>query len=117
MCDGEDRILREHREYIGPATNNEAEFRAILRGLSLAARFTQGSVVVTSDSELVVRQLTGAYAIREPRLEELAARVGEEARAFRSVEFRHRPRMSGRLARADALANEALDRIGKEKSR
>jgi len=112
LCDAEDRILREHREYVGIATNNEAEYRAVLRGLGLAASFAPARVVVTSDSELVVNQLNGRYQIREERLAQLAEAVREQARTFPSVEYQHRPRMTGRLARTDALANEALDRAG-----
>ena len=115
VCDEEDRILREHREYLGEATNNEAEYRAILRGLSLAASHTDDRIVVTSDSEVVVRQLTGTYRIREERLAGLADEIRKREGAFRSVEYRHAPRMTGRLARADALANEALDRLGTRK--
>lgn len=110
VCDGEDRILREHREYLGVATNNEAEYRAVLRGLALAATVTNANVVLTTDSALVVNQLNGRYRIEEDRLAQLAAAVRDRARAFASVEYHHRPRMTGRLARADALANEALDR-------
>lgn len=111
VCDGEDRIVREHREYLGIATNNEAEYRAVLRGLTLAAGVSKGRVLLTSDSELVVNQLSGKYRVQDERLARLAEAVRDQARAFASVEYRHRPRMTGRLARADALANEALDRM------
>jgi ribonuclease HI len=110
VCDADDRILRSHREFLGEATNNEAEYRAILRGLRLAATYTEVEVELTTDSELAVRQLTGRYRIRGENLKELAAAVREAEGGFARVVFRHAPRMTGRLALADRLANEALDR-------
>ena len=112
VCDKDDRILRRHREFLGEATNNEAEYRAILRGLKLAAAFTEGEVKLTCDSQLAVRQLAGAYRIRERRLSELVDAIREAEGGFARVTYRHAPRMTGRLALADRLANEALDRRG-----
>ena len=110
VCDADDRILRRHREFLGEATNNEAEYRAILRGLKLAASFTEGEVELKCDSQLAVRQLAGAYRIRERRLSELVDAIREVEGSFARVTYRHAPRMTGRLALADRLANEALDR-------
>lgn len=110
VCDASDRILRRHKEFLGDATNNEAEYRAILRALKLAAAYTEGEVELTSDSELAVRQLTGAYKVRRRNLEALVVAVREAERNFTKVVYRHAPRMTGRLALADRLANEALDR-------
>jgi len=112
VCDAGDRILRRHREFLGEATNNEAEYRAILRGLKLAARHTKGEVELTCDSQLAVRQLTGAYRVRSRDLQELVFAVREAERSFTRVVYRHAPRMTGRLALADRLANEVLDRRG-----
>jgi ribonuclease HI len=112
VCDKDDRILRRHREFLGEATNNEAEYRAILRGLKLAAAFTEGEVELTCDSQLAVRQLAGTYRIRERRLSELVDAIREAGGGFARVTYRHAPRMTGRLALADRLANEALDRRG-----
>jgi ribonuclease HI len=110
VCDAEDRVLRRHKEYLGEATNNEAEYRAILRALRLATAYTEGEVELTSDSELAVRQLTGRYKVRQRNLQELLVSVREAERNFTRVVYRHAPRMTGRLALADRLANEALDR-------
>lgn len=109
LCDRDDRVLSTHKEYLGAATNNEAEYTAVLRALELAAGLTRGEVVLTSDSELVVRQLRGAYAVREARLAALVARVREREAPFRRVRYVHRPRLTGHLALADRLVNEALD--------
>ncbi len=117
LCDADDRVLREHREYIGEATNNEAEYRALIRGLKLAARHTRGEVRCVSDSQLLVRQMVGEYRVRDEGLRELHDIARAEAAAFERVSFEHRPRLTGRLARADELVNEALDRAVPRKRR
>jgi len=110
LCDVDDHVLREHREFIGEATNNEAEYRALIRGLRLAARHTREEVRCISDSQLLVRQMMGEYRVRDDRLRELFALAQAGTRGFEKVSFEHRPRLTGRLARADELVNEALDR-------
>jgi ribonuclease HI len=109
LCDSFENILMEHRETIGRATNNEAEYKALIRGLDLAARYTRQEVVCHLDSELVVSQLNGTYRIREPRLEKLASAVSRKASKFREVTFNQVPRGHRKLRRADELVNLALD--------
>lgn len=110
VCDGADQILREVAERLDNATNNEAEYRALIRGLELAGEYTRETVVCVLDSELVVRQMTGRYRVREPRMAALHALAKERAGAFAKVTYDHRPRMTGLLGRADELVNQALDR-------
>ncbi|MGQ0797229.1 MAG: ribonuclease HI family protein [Methanobacteriota archaeon] len=112
LCDDRDRVLLERKEYIGKATNNEAEYRAIIAGLSLAARATRTDVRVHSDRELVVRHLTGAYRLRSGTLRPLYKRAKEKEKAFRKVTYEHLPRLTSWLRRADKLVNEALDDAG-----
>jgi len=112
VCDADETVLREHKEHIGQATNNEAEYRAIIAGLDLASNFTRKEIVCTTDSELVVRHLAGSYRLKSDRMRALFSRVREEEGSFERVSFRHRPRLTGHLRRADELANEALDEAG-----
>lgn len=112
VCDEEDNVLREQKQHIGEATNNEAEYRAIIAGLDLAAGFPRTEVVCTTDSELVVRQLTGVYRLKNARMLALFFEVKEKERMFERVSYRHRLRLTGHLKRADGLANEALDEAG-----
>ncbi|MBI4021635.1 MAG: ribonuclease HI family protein [Candidatus Aenigmarchaeota archaeon] len=109
IADG-DRIILEHKERIGRATNNQAEYRALLKALELARRYGS-SVVCTMDSELVVRQVTGAYRIRDPGLKKLHAELKERERSFGSIAYRHVVRTHPMIRRADALVNRALDEI------
>ncbi len=112
LCDENDVLLQEHKERIGDATNNEAEYRALIKGLDLALAHTRGEVHCILDSELVVRQLNDVYRVRDPRMMDLFHQVKDRERMFAKVHYRHRPRLAGRLERADALANEALDEAG-----
>jgi ribonuclease HI len=100
------------KEYIGETTNNQAEYKALIRALEEAASRAAESVTCYLDSELVVKQLTGVYKIKEAGLQELAMQAIKLKNKFQSVEFKHVRREQN--ARADALVNEALDE--KEKS-
>jgi len=95
---------------IGRATNNVAEYRAVIEGMKLARDLGVRELTVCVDSELVMKQLTGAYRIRSRDLEPLAREVAAEARHFSKCAFEHVKREENR--EADRLANEALNRPG-----
>jgi ribonuclease HI len=99
--------IREIGEVIGPTTNNVAEYRALLRGLREAAALGARSVRIQSDSELVVRQLSGQYQVRSEALAPLHREARARMREFEQVDVVHVPREDNRGA--DALANLALD--------
>jgi len=99
-------LLADSR-YLGQATNNVAEYEGLLLGLRLAADLKAAEIEVRSDSELLVRQMTGQYRVRNAGLKRLYGRVTEALRAFSGVEIRHIPRQQN--AEADGLLNKALD--------
>ncbi|HHY93182.1 MAG TPA: ribonuclease HI family protein [Firmicutes bacterium] len=99
--------LAELGEYIGETTNNVAEYRALLRALEEARRLGADSVAIRADSELLVRQVSGRYRVRHPNLVPLYAAVLAALREFSTFSITHVPRAEN--ARADALANWALD--------
>ncbi len=101
------RELHAVSREIGVATNNEAEYRAAIAGLEAALALGADRVELRMDSELCVRQLSGRYRVRNPRLQELHARVELLRRQFRAFGVHHVPREQNR--RADWLANAALD--------
>ena len=109
MEDEEGRVLLEIARTIGRATNNVAEYHAILTGLKAALELGADAVEVRTDSELVGRQLQGTYRVRSPALKPLHDRVKRLLTAFREVKIRTVPREEN--ARADRLANKALDRV------
>jgi queuosine biosynthesis protein QueD len=93
--------------YLGIATNNVAEYEAVLEGLRAALELGLRSLDVRLDSELVVRQLSGRYKVKDEKLKPLHRAAVELIDAFEAVEIVHVPRE--RNEHADALANEAID--------
>jgi ribonuclease HI len=99
-------VDRIHR-YIGEATNNVAEYLALLAGLDRAQELGYRDVEVLSDSELLVRQLEGRYQVRHPKLRPLFEAARERIAGFEQFHIRHVPRAEN--AEADALANRGID--------
>lgn len=97
----------EHQEYIGEATNNQAEYRALLAGLIRAQTERVTKIKCFLDSELVVRQLNGQYRVKNPELQELVLQVKKIAGQFQEVSYTHVPRAEN--AQADQLVNTAID--------
>ncbi|MFZ0092109.1 MAG: ribonuclease HI family protein [Solirubrobacteraceae bacterium] len=100
-------VLDELAEPIGVATNNVAEYRALLRGLERAAALGAREVELVNDSELVARQITGAYKVKHPAMKPLHAQAMSALRGFDAWTIRSVPRAQN--ARADTLVNHALD--------
>jgi ribonuclease HI len=101
-------VLAEEGEYIGEATNNVAEYRAVLLGLRLARELGAAEVEVVNDSELVARQIGGAYKVKHPGLRPLFVETMAALRDFDRWSVRNVRREANE--RADELVNEALDR-------
>jgi ribonuclease HI len=100
-------VLDETAETIGVATNNVAEYRALLKGLERARALGATDVQLVNDSELVAKQLTGAYKVKHPAMKPLFLEALGALRAFESWSIRSVPRAQN--AAADALVNQALD--------
>lgn len=105
--DPEGRIIDEHGERIGEATNNVAEYRALIRGIQRAAELGATELELVGDSELVVRQVEGRYKVKKPGLKPLHAEAKEALSAFDTWSIRHVRREMN--AEADRLVNEVLD--------
>jgi len=103
--DGE--VLDEVAETIGVATNNVAEYRALLRGVQRAQALGATEVEIVNDSELVAKQLTGAYKVKHAAMKPLYAEAITALRQFDAWRVRSVPRAEN--ARADELVNQALD--------
>ena len=99
--------LAERKLYIGEATNNVAEYRALLLGLELARDLGAEEVEVVNDSELVARQIGGEYKVKHAGLKPLFTESMEALRGFHR--WAVRPVRREQNARADELVNEALD--------
>jgi ribonuclease HI len=112
--DGAGKELKLIGEFVGQGTNNQAEYKALLKGLREAAILGGTDLTCYLDSELVVKQLTGLYKIKEAGLQVLAAEVLKLTGKFSKIEFRHVRREKN--ARADKLVNLALDKQAEKKS-
>ena len=99
--------LAERKLYIGEATNNVAEYRALLLGLELARDLGADEVEVINDSELIARQIGGEYRVKHAGLKPLFAQATSELRGFDRWAVRSVRREQN--SRADELVNEALD--------
>ncbi len=100
-------VLREVGTFLGVATNNIAEWTALLEGLQAAVELGVDELAVRMDSELVVKQLAGTYRVKHPGLIPLHARAKALLRKFARVDVRHVPRKQN--AAADAVVNQVLD--------
>jgi ribonuclease HI len=100
-------MLAAHGEAIGVATNNVAEYRALVEGLRKAVELGVDEVEVVSDSELLVKQMRGEYRVKNSALVELSLEAASLARKLGSVRYTAVRREHNDLA--DRLVNEALD--------
>jgi len=100
-------VLEERGERIGKATNNVAEYRALLLGIERAAAFGASEVELVGDSELIVRQVKGEYKVKDAGLRKLHAEVKSALSPFERWSIRHVRREHNR--EADRLVNNALD--------
>ncbi|HEX6261273.1 MAG TPA: ribonuclease HI family protein [Actinomycetota bacterium] len=107
LTDPSGRTVATLAQGVGVATNNQAEYRAVIEGLRLATERGAKRVLVRSDSKLLVEQLAGRFRVKNPTLQRLHEEVRALVRTFDRVDFEHVRREEN--AEADALANEGVD--------
>lgn len=107
ISDPEGTLVEELAEPIGPASNNVAEYRALLRGLERAGELGASELEIIGDSELIARQVNGVYKVKHPAMKPLYEQAVAALRGFDRWRIRTVPRAQN--ARADALVNAALD--------
>lgn len=110
ISDGSGNILETYKEYIGEATNNVAEYQALITGLKRAKKYIPAEIECRLDSELVVKQAKGEYKTKDPKMKILLGEI-RELIFFQNITFVHIPREKNKLA--DQLVNEAIDAVGK----
>ncbi|MFA6454254.1 MAG: ribonuclease HI family protein [Patescibacteria group bacterium] len=101
----------EISEYIGEATNNQAEYKALVAGLAKAKELGALELEVFLDSELVVKQLNREYRVKDKQLAPLFVQAYNISLGFKKIVFKHIRREKNELA--DKLVNQALDKAGK----
>ena len=107
LRDGSGKVLEEVGETIGEATNNVAEYKALLRGIELAAAHGASELELIGDSELVVRQVEGRYKVKNAGIKPLHEEVKRALSNFDTWSIGHVRRAEN--ADADRLVNQALD--------
>jgi len=102
----DNKIIKRESKFIGVATNNEAEYNAIILALTM---IKAKEIEVVSDSELVIKQITGEYKIKQPHLRELNDKV-QDLISKRKIKFSNAPRENKFISLADELVNIELDK-------
>ncbi len=104
--DEEGKIIKEYSEYIGETTNNQAEYRALIKALELVQAYSSKEIECYLDSELVVKQLNKEYRVKNEEVKKLYAKVLDSI-IFKNISFHHVPREKNKLA--DRLVNKAIN--------
>ena len=107
IYDTNKKVLAEISEYIGEATNNQAEYRAVIAAIEKAKEIKADELLFYLDSELVVRQLNGEYRVKNKELAPLFVKIYNASLDFKKVSYSHIPREMNK--EADKLVNKALD--------
>lgn len=108
ILDEDGERVEGHAGHIGHATNNVAEYRALIEALNLAVERKAEDVEIFADSELVVRQIQGIYRVKNPSLKPLYAEAVRLITALKAFRIVHVPRAQNK--HADRLVNVALNR-------
>lgn len=106
--DGDGQVVGKVARYMGTATNNQAEYSALIEGLKAAIELGADRVEIYADSELVVKQINGLYRVKNPDLQERHAEARALLSKFGGHLVKYIPREKNK--EADALANEAIDK-------
>ena len=111
------QVLAANSRYLGLRTNNQAEYEALIAALQFAATVNAEEVTCHLDSELVAKQLTGKYTVKNSELRKLWRKIQELNRGFKNVRFISVPRTNIQIQKADALVNKALDEFSQYSGR
>lgn len=109
LVDPGGHVVAEAMRYLGPGTNNVAEYTALIIGLEEAWRHDVEDLEIRMDSKLVVEQMNGKWRVRDAKLRPLADRARALLARFAKWKLRHIPRDQNALA--DLLANRAIDEV------
>ena len=109
ILSSEGEVLMTNSRFIGSHTNNQAEYEALIAALESAIERHAEEVICHLDSELVTKQITGEYRVKNSELRKLWNKVQELIRRFKKVSFISVPRTNIHIQKADALVNAALE--------
>ena len=103
------QVIKTDSRFIGKATNNQAEYNALIAALEFAETIKAQEVICHLDSELVTKQVNGEYSVKSLELQKLWRTVHELKGCFKKISFVNLPRSNPYISRADALVNKTLD--------
>ena len=104
------KVIHEHAEFLGVHTNNYAEYRGLIAGISKVLDLGADEAEFVMDSQLVIRQMTGEYKVKSPDMKVLHDDAAALASMIPNVRFRNVRRSEEYIPRADALLNAEMDR-------
>jgi len=107
-----DSIIHQESGYLGTATNNTAEYKAIINALKAAEKFHKGHIQIFSDSNLIIQQINRKWKINYPHLSKLCIEVYQLCEKYEKVEFFHVSRNNRYIQECDKLCNSQLDKEG-----
>ena len=113
ITDPSGKIVKNVEKFIGNATNNVAEYTALVFGLEEARNMGAKELIINTDSELLAKQLGGEYKVKSPALKKLYSKAMEILHSFHEVQVNNIPREENKGA--DKLANIAIDSAGKKR--
>jgi len=109
LANEDGKVLKQTARFLGEGTNNEAEYRGLIAGLSLALEIGADEVEVVMDSQLVVHHVDGSYRLKAEHLRPLLEEARTLMKRFRSAKVVFRGRENPMTSRADELVNQELD--------
>ncbi len=109
ILDKNNKIILTHKEFLGIGTNNQAEYKALIKAFGLIKKFSAKNVHFFSDSELMVKQLNGKYKVNSINVKPLYEKAKSLASEYESIEFNNVRRSNEFISIADSLVNSALD--------
>lgn len=113
IFDSRGRCVEQNGKYIGPHTNNEAEYEALIWAIDRTEKRTRGRVKFHSDSELMVHQVNGVYQVKKDHLRGYVDAIKHAIGGFESFKLVYVPRENPRIVLVDGIVNEVLDDEGK----
>ena len=105
----DNKVMHEHSDVIGHATNNIAEYTALIKGLDICAKYTRKKIYCFSDSQLLINHMNGIWRLKNDNLRALFKKVKDNERPFEEVVYQHVSRTNPSIKRADALLNNAFE--------
>ncbi len=109
FLDEKNSTIKEYPIYLGVMTNQQAEYNGLIKALELAPKFCSTDIEVWMDSEFVIKQMNGEYAVKSPSIKPLHEKVKELAKRFGKIRYFHHSENSPLGQRADRLAKNVLN--------